>query len=406
MITRVTDQTLLKVILAMVFLGMLLVMSASWPQDEYQVYRSAAAPSENMGPWGFLTSVIPTHATAFKHLFMVCVGLSCFWLCKRSDYKNWRNPRIVIPLMGMMTLLALAASLYGKKKRWLELPGFQLQPSELCKPALILFLAWFLCRRLRHINSRSTLLPIALVVVSLCGIIGILGKDLGTALVLGLTAFVVLFAAGLDRRIVAGLVLLGALGFAGAIVMEEYRLARVIQYLGLPPEKVLAVIRPSALQDPQFLQKMKTRSEGTAYQGLQSALAIGSGGLLGRGLMQSRQKMKFLPESHNDYIFGVVGEEMGLIGSISIVAGFFFIFLRGVFVYEHAPDDFGRLLALGVTVCFVCQAMINMMVATNMLPSKGIPLPMISYGGTSTIATLLSFGMLMSVSDCTQSRKV
>jgi cell division protein FtsW len=206
----------------------------------------------------------------------------------------------------------------------------------------------------------------------------------------------VMFVAGLDYRYLAATLALGALMGVGFIVKEPYRLSRAIEFLD-PHHTILSKINPSGSILAYSKSSLSTRDAG--YQQLQAKIAVGSGGITGRGLMLGRQKNGFLPEANTDMIYAVIGEETGLIGCVLLMAGFVVVLWRGIRLYWNAVDDFGKYLALSVTVSVVVQAFINISVVLNLSPAKGIPLPFVSYGGSSLVSTLLLMGMLLSVSE-------
>jgi cell division protein FtsW len=222
--------------------------------------------------------------------------------------------------------------------------------------------------------------------------------DLGTAVVLVATTFAVVFVAGLEYRYLFVCGALGILLGLTFIVMKPYRLARAIDFID-KDHKLLAKIDPNEHLLKYAKQTASTSDPG--YQQRQAKIAVGSGGFFGLGLMQSRQKMLYLPEAQTDFIYGIVGEETGFFGSVLLVAGFVVVLWRGLRTYARAEDPFGRYLALSVTVCVVVQALINISVVLDLVPNKGIPLPFISSGGSSLLSTLLLMGMLLSVSEHT-----
>jgi cell division protein FtsW len=181
-----------------------------------------------------------------------------------------------------------------------------------------------------------------------------------------------------------------------SIFVEPYRLARVVKFFD-PEFRIVAKFDPQGRIKGRMEETLRTRD--TNYQLEQSQIAVGAGGPLGLGLMNGKQKLLYLPEAHTDFIYAVVGEEMGLIGSVGVLFGFGVIFWRGLRASFRMGDDFGRYLALGVTIVVVVQGLINMSVVLGMMPTKGIPLPMISYGGSSLLSTLALLGMLMNVSE-------
>jgi cell division protein FtsW len=220
--------------------------------------------------------------------------------------------------------------------------------------------------------------------------------DLGTAVVLGATAAVVFFVAGLEPRYCAIAGAVAAIGVVLFIVAEPYRLARVVKFFD-PDFKIVTRLDPNNRIKSRLEKSLATRD--TNYQLEQSKIAVGAGGPVGLGLMNGKQKLLYLPEAHTDFIYAVAGEELGLVGSVGLLAGFLVVFWRGLRATVLVRDDFGRYLALGVTVVIVVQGLINMCVVLGMMPTKGIPLPMISAGGSSLLSTLASLGILMNVSE-------
>ncbi|MBV9938532.1 MAG: FtsW/RodA/SpoVE family cell cycle protein, partial [Acidobacteriaceae bacterium] len=280
--------------------------------------------------------------------------------------------------------------------RWLKAGPLSLQPTELAKPALSLFLAFFLCRRVGAVNDKYTLAPIVVCISVIALAVAI--ADLGTAVVLVATTFAVVFVAGIEYRYLAVCGTLGILLGLSFIVMKPYRLARTIDFID-KDHKLLAKLDPNGRILKYTKQTASTSDPG--YQQRQAKIAVGSGGFSGLGLMQSRQKILYLPEAQTDFIYGIVGEETGFLGSVALLLGFVIVLWRGLRTYARAADNFGRYLALSVTVCVVVQALINMSVVLDLVPNKGIPLPFMSYGGSSLLSTTLLMGMLLSVSEHT-----
>jgi cell division protein FtsW len=269
-----------------------------------------------------------------------------------------------------------------------------LQPSELAKPALVIFLAFFVTWRAPAINTRFTLFPAALAVGLV--ILMVVIADLGTAVVLGLAAAVVFIVAGLDWRFCAIAGACALIGLVFFIASKPYRLARIVGYID-PGFRIISQFDAEG-HVQQYLHKSLTTRD-TSYQAEQSKIAVGAGGPLGAGLMQGKQKLLYLPEAHTDFIYAVVSEEMGLVGSIGVLLAFVLILWRGLRATVLMHDDFGRYLALGVTTIVVVQGFMNISVVLGMMPTKGIPLPMISSGGSSLLSTLASLGILMNVSE-------
>jgi cell division protein FtsW len=335
-----------------------------------------------------------------KHFVLKQLGWAVFsffvllW-CKRYDYRRWNSARNAFASLGVVLLLLLVVYITdGSTHRWLHAGIFSIQPSEFAKPALALFLAYFVSQRAAVINDKYTLLPIALSISAIAFFVAI--ADLGTAVVLVAMTMMVMFVAGLDTRYLWMTAALGLLLGVVFIAMKPYRLSRVIDFVDRD-HKLLAKLDPN--NHILDYAKNTASTSDPAYQQRQAKIAVGSGGFLGLGLMQGKQKMLYLPEAHTDFIYAVIGEETGFIGCAALLAGFGIVLWRGLRLYLYAHDDFGRFLALAVTTCVVTQALINMSVVLDLGPTKGIPLPLISYGGSSLLSTLLLLGMLLSVSE-------
>jgi cell division protein FtsW len=258
----------------------------------------------------------------------------------------------------------------------------------------VVFLAYFVTWRGRAINTRYTLLPASMAIGLV--ILAVVVADLGTAVVLGVTATVVFFVAGLEWRYCIGATALALIGVILFIVSQPYRVKRIIGYLD-PEYNILNQIDPGGIIKSYMGKSLTTRD--TSYQAEQSRIAVGAGGVAGQGLMQGRQKLLYLPEAHTDFIYAVICEELGMIGSVGVLVAFLLIFWRGLRACLLVEDDFGRYLALGVTTVVVMQAFLNMSVVLGLMPTKGIPLPMLSSGGSSLLSTLVSLGILMNVSE-------
>ncbi len=314
---------------------------------------------------------------------------------KRTHYRKLQSSTVAFAAIGLVLMLLFVVFFVDSAHhRWLRLGPFGLQPSELAKPALVIFLAYFVAWRAQAINTRYTLYPAALAVGLV--ILAVVVADLGTAVVLGVTATVVFFVAGLHWRfclIAAGIALIGLVVFIG---LKPYRLARLAGYVD-PQFKIISRIDPGGHMEQYMHQSLTSRD--TSYQLDQSKIAVGAGGVIGAGLMQGKQKLLYLPEAHTDFIYAVVSEELGLVGSVGLLLAFIVILWRGLRAASRMPDDFGRYLALGITTVVVVQGLMNISVVLGMMPTKGIPLPMISSGGSSLLSTLASLGILMNVSE-------
>jgi cell division protein FtsW len=305
-------------------------------------------------------------------------GLLLVPIIMRIDYRTYRQPGFIWAGVGFVSL-ALVAVLFGRPvngaSRWLGIGSLGIQPSELAKIVVIMFTAALLERRMDKIpDSPTVLLPIAVVIALLVGLI-LAEPDLGTAVSVLMIAAVMLFAAGINYGYVLTLILVSLPAGYLVIAMSAYRMRRLKSFLN-----------PWA--DPL----------GSGYQMVQSMIAVGTGGVFGRGLMQGVQKLFFLPEPHNDFIYAVIAEELGLIGTTIILACFCVIAWRGLRTAMRAPDRFGAFLAIGLTTMVAFQAFFNMSVVLGLLPPKGIPLPFVSYGGSSLLINLLGMGILLNVS--------
>lgn len=333
---------------------------------------------------------------AYHQLIWAAVSFVALMFFKRRDYRMLQSPGWAFGSLGMVLFLQLLVFfLDGKTHRWFRLQGVgTLQPSEFAKPALIIFFAYFVTQKRDAINTRRTIIAASLALAVLAATVGL--GDLGTAIVLIVPAAVVFYVAGLERKFVLAALAVGALIAVGFVASKPYRMARMVGFFD-PDYKYIDILDPDGRIKKYINQSVTTRDAG--YQVKQSKIAIGSGGPLGLGLMQGRQKILYLPEAHTDFIYAVIGEELGLWGCGAILAGFLVILWRGFQLYWVANDDFGRYLALGVTSSIVIQALINMSVVLGMGPTKGIPLPMISAGGSSLMSTLICLGMLLSVSE-------
>jgi cell division protein FtsW len=371
-----TDWILFLTVLSLVCFGLVMVYSASSIVAELKYHVSSTYFFVRQLGWAIFSFLILLY-------------------CMKRDYRRWNDPRCAFAGLGLVLLLLLLVYFTdGSSHRWLKAGPFSLQPSELAKPALALFLAFFLSRRLGVVNDRHTLRPIAVSISVIALAVAV--ADLGTAVVIVATSMAVLFVAGLESRyLIVCAVLAGLLG-VGFIAMKPYRLARALEFID-KDHKLLAKLDPQG-RILDYAKKTASTSD-PGYQQRQAKIAVGSGGVAGLGLMESKQKMLYLPEAHTDFIYGVVGEETGLLGCVFLLCGFLVVLWRGMRVYFHAADDFGRYLALSVTVLVVVQALINMSVVLDLVPNKGIPLPFISYGGSSLFSTLVSMGMLLSVSE-------
>ena len=317
-----------------------------------------------------------------RQLVWLALGLVGMFALMNMDYRKLRQPRVVftgLAVIFFILVMVLFLDRSHQTHRWLRLGPASLQPSEFAKLVAILYLAWFLALRTRPrgpgVNDLvQTLAPALGPVVLLSGLI-VIEPDFGTAFMILLVALVLLYVTGLSLRYLfyAGLAALPLLYFL--VLRVPYRYQRIVAFLS-----------PDA--DPK----------GHGFQLLQSLIAVGSGGLTGVGLMESRQKLFYLPEAHTDFIYAVLCEEWGYIGAIVILALFAVYGWRGFRAALNAPDEIGCLLGLRISTMVVGQALINLSVVLGLLPTKGIPLPFISYGGSSLLVMLLATGVLLNIS--------
>ncbi len=314
----------------------------------------------------------------FKQISWAALGVFLLNLTMRIDYRNYRQPVVIWTALAVVAL-ALVLVLFGPPingtRRWFGLGGIGVQPSELAKLAAVLFTAAILERRMDRIDDVTySLTPIAIVVGVFVGLI-LLQPDFGTAASVALIVGVMVYAAGLNYRYIVGVSLV-ALPLMYVIVMSaDYRRRRMLAFLD-----------PWA--DPL----------GDGFQIIQSLIAVGTGGLLGRGLMGGVQKLFYLPEPHTDFIYAVIAEELGLVGATAVLVCFCVISWRGLKIAIDAPDRFGALLAIGLTAMVAIQAYVNISVVLGLMPTKGIPLPFVSAGGSSLLISLIGMGILLNIS--------
>jgi cell division protein FtsW len=334
------------------------------------VYSASAVLAQNEGHSQFFYVI--------KQAIFMLIGFVVMFAAMQFDYKRLKDRRVVYGLLIITTLMLLAVFAFPKVNgahRWIKLSRFSIQPSEVSKLTLAVFLAYFLERRAgEETRFWQTFVPCGLVTAVFAFLI-VLEPDLGTAMMLAVLFVVITFTAG-ARLLHLGIAAAPAFaGLIGLLVLVPWRLKRMITFLD-----------PWA--DPQ----------NSGFQVVQSLLAIGSGGLHGLGFAQGKQKMLFLPFAQSDFIFAVIAEELGLVGALAVIAVFCLILWRGLRAALLAPDRFGMLLSLGLVTVIVTQALFNISVVLSLLPTKGIPLPLVSYGGSSLVPTLAAMGILLNVS--------
>ncbi|MGC8548278.1 MAG: putative lipid II flippase FtsW [Acidobacteriaceae bacterium] len=351
------DKSLFYATLILVVVGLLMVFSASAVLSKV-MYGSA---------YTFL----------IRQSIYAVAGLACMTGLMQIDYRRLNRPSIIFPLVGLTVLTLLSAFFMRDSHnthRWIRFGIFSFQPSALATPVAVLFIAWFLQNRMHTMEDwRNTILPAAL--PSLIFTLLILKEpDLGTAMVLAAVTTLLLYLAGLRLRWIVG----AFLAFTPILYWMLFRVA-------WRRERLLAFMNPEA--DPL----------GKGFHIIQSLIAVGTGGLYGLGYMEGRQKLFFLPEPQTDYIFANISEELGFIGAIAIVSLFVYIGYRGFRAAILSRDPFARFTAFGLTSAILIQAFFNISVVIDLLPTKGITLPFISYGGTSLIIMLCCMGVLLSI---------
>ena len=355
------DTYLFGAAMLIVVVGMVMIYSAS------AIITMQKVGSDN--PYYFIT----------RQLVWLVAGSAGMVTLMHVDAAKLRDRRIIYGIVAAV-LVALVIALFqtpiNGTHRWIVvLHRFQLQPSEFAKPALVLFLASYLARKEERINElTSTLLPLAFVVAIFAGLI-LLEPDFGTASTLVLVAAGMIFAAGVSwMRVVTFTLMIIPAGLL-LVLSAAYRRDRLFTFLN-----------PEA--DPL----------GKGFQAMQSLIALGTGGLRGLGIGNGRQKLFFLPEPHTDFIFSIIGEELGFIGAFALVAIFAFLVWRGFRVTRFSQNRFDFYAALGFTLMIGIQALLNVSVALCLLPTKGLPLPLVSYGGSSLITSLIAVGILLNLS--------
>jgi len=353
-----SDKVLFGSVVVLVLFGALMVYSAS------AVMASARYGSS----YYFLE----------RQLLWALVGFAAMVTLMNFDYRRLRSPLVVFPAVGFELLLLVGALVSGSSHnvhRWFHVGPVNFEPSELAKLVLVVFLAYFLDLRHNAVNDFAhTLAPMSLL-TGLTVALVLKEPDLGTSLAILFVVAAMLYVAGLK---------LSYFGLAlAASVPVFYFLVYRVPYQW---SRIQAFLDPN--KDPL----------GKGFQALQAKIAIATGGIGGVGLMEGKQKLFYLPEPHNDFIFAVIGEELGFLGAVMVVALFAVILWRGLRTAIRCPDGFGKLLAMGLTVMLVGQALVNMSVVLGLFPTKGIPLPFVSYGGSSLLMDLVAVGILLNVS--------
>jgi cell division protein FtsW len=363
---RTPDVSLFIAVVALLSLGIVMIYSAS-----------AIVALDRFGDSAFFLK---------RQLLWTLLGLGAMSVALTIHYERLRRATPVLLLLVAVALVAVlvpgVGRVAGGARRWITLGPLNFQPAEAAKLVLVLYLANYLTNRGVAVRRIATVWPPLLVTGGLFGLL-VLQPDMGSAMMLGGLAGVMLFLGGASLWHLAGLGLAALPPLALVTVWEAYRVRRLLAFL-------------DPWRDPR----------GSGFHIIQSLLALGSGGLLGLGLGASRQKFFYLPERHTDFIFAILGEELGLMGTGAVILLFAFVAVRGFRIARAAPDRYGTLLAGGITASIVGQAMLNIGVASGLLPITGVPLPFLSFGGSSLLTTCLGVGILLNISQYSVRRAV
>ncbi|MEE2776594.1 MAG: putative lipid II flippase FtsW [Acidobacteriota bacterium] len=355
----VFDKPLFFTITVLLLLGIVMVYSAS-------VFNVDPTRQSALSNHPFL-----------KQIAAAILGLVAMVVAMQLDFRRLQRPAVLYTIVGGVVgllILALLSPEVNSTNRWIFVGGVSIQPSELAKIAVVLFVAYHIARKDEEVNEPSMLVPVALG-TSFFVVLILLQPDFGTAGIILATAGIMLFLAGLSWRFIALSVVVALPALWFLVISVPYRRARLFSFL--EPEL-----------DPL----------GGGYQVVQSMIAVGSGGPWGLGLGQSVQKLHFLPFAESDFIYGVLAEELGLIGAVGVVLLFAVFFWRGMRAGHKVREPFAKYMAWGLCTSIVLQAFINISVAVSLLPTTGTPLPLISYGGSSLVSTLLACGLVLNVS--------
>lgn len=352
------DKWLFGVVLMLVLFGLVMVFSAS----------AVMAKAQYGSPYPYVA----------KQAMYALLGMGALTILMRIDYRRYNTPRVVFPAMAITTVLLMsvfAMHALNNTHRWIKFGSFfTFQPSELAKPMVVLFLAYFLQTRIHKMDDwRGTVIRAALPPLVFIALI-LKEPDLGTAMVCAAVTMLMLYLAGLQVKYIGFAILAASPVMYYMLFRVPWRRARM-----------LAFVNPDA--DPR----------GTGFHILQSLIAVGTGGFRGLGLMEGRQKLYFLPEAWTDFIYANISEELGLLGALALVGLFVMFGYRGMRAAFLATDPFARFLAFGITTAVLIQAFFNISVTLALLPTKGITLPFISFGGTSLFVTLAGMGVLLNI---------
>jgi cell division protein FtsW len=313
-----------------------------------------------------------------RHLSFIVIGVILAFLVMSVDYRKYRKYARPLLFFSVFLLILVLIPGIGREvfgaRRWFRFGMFSFQPSELAVMAVIIYLADFICRKGDYIRTiRWGLAPI-LAMLGAVSLLILMQPDLGTTLSLGAVVFLMLYVSGVRLTYLLGIILCAFPVLAVLILSVPYRRMRI-----------LAFLNPWA--DPR----------GSGFQIIQSQIALGSGGFFGNGLGHSQQKLFYLPAAHTDFIFSIIGEELGVLGTVAVIVLFLLFIKQGLTIVKNAPEKFGYFLGLGIVFMISLRALVNIGVSCGVLPTKGLPLPFISYGGSSFIFDIVSLGILMNI---------
>lgn len=359
------DMPLLIVVLMLVALGIVMVLSAS-------------APSA-LADYGNSYHYLMTQGLA------AILGLASMLFFSRFNYRNFKKYYIAIYLFSVAILFTVLIPGVGMEvsgaRRWIDL-GIQIQPSEISKIGFILFLAGYYTDSKNKLDNfwKMCFLPLALIAIPI-GILYVVQNHLSAGIIIAIVSVIIVIMSGCQLKYLATIAGIGLAGLSGLFIILKDKIIN-----GFRSDRVMAWLNP--WED----------TSGTSYQTVQSLYAIGSGGLFGVGLGESKQKYLYIPEAHNDFIFAILAEELGFVGCLLVIVLFAILVVRGVLIAIRAEDVFGSLVAIGITALIAVQVILNIAVVTNTIPNTGISLPFLSYGGSSLIILLSSMGVLLNIS--------
>ena len=362
------DKAVIVLVVLLILIGLTAVYSSTSvvPPSPQKADEAAASPGQFMDQFNYLK----------KQAFTVLIGLVAMLAAYKIPLRYLRKlaiPLLIISMVGLLLVFSGMGITAGGARRWLRLWPSSFQPSELVKLAMVIFLAWFMSTAIYDREKFfHFLIPIG--VMALFQAIFMMQPDFGATMSMAILTVAMLFLSGSRLRYICYLAL-AALPAVFYMVMEPYRLKRIVTFL-------------DPWKDPQ----------GAGFQLTQSFIAFGSGGLQGIGLGESKQKLAFLPEVHTDFIFSLIGEELGFIGAAVVVMLFLLLFFRGFAIARKMEDPFAYYLASGIALMIAVQALVNFAVVTGLAPTKGLPLPFISYGGSSLVVNLTAMGLLLNIS--------